>query len=89
VAGTFLAGFLAERLINPYVDIATASSDFTAASKLLPAGADLNDFVPKVQRRLYLLWDEIVRVAEALDRDKELVGVDHIRSVARLTSWLS
>jgi hypothetical protein len=67
----------------------TASSDFTEASKLLPPGTDYEDLVPKVQRRLHLLWDEIVRVAEALDRYGGLVGVEHIRSVARLTSWLS
>jgi hypothetical protein len=42
----------------------------------------------KVRRRIYSLWDEVDRVATALDRDGELVGVDHIRSVARLPSWL-
>jgi hypothetical protein len=87
-AAVYLAGFLAVKIADHYAPSWPANSDLTEAAKLLPAKADLNDFMPKVERRLYLLWNEIVGVAEALDRDKELVGVDHIRSVARLTSWL-
>jgi hypothetical protein len=87
VAAVLLAGHLAERLANHYASIETANSDFTAAAKLVP-GADFAELVFRTRRRLYSLWDEVSRVAEALDRDGELVGIDLIRRVAKLPSWL-
>jgi hypothetical protein len=83
-----IAGYLAVKIADRYAPSWSANSDFSEAAKLLPAKADLGDIVFKVDRRLRLLWNQIERVAQVLDRDKELVGVDHIRSVARLTSWL-
>jgi hypothetical protein len=88
-AAVMIAGYLAVKIADRYASSSSASSDFIAAAMLLPPGTDSEDLVFKVRRRLYSLWDEIVRAAEALDRDGELVGVDHIRRVARLTSWLS
>ena len=69
--------------------VATANSGFTQAAKLLPAGTDFNALVLRVRRLLSSLWPEIVRLAEALDRDGELVGVGHIKSIVRLPSWLT
>lgn len=79
---------LGERHSNPYADIGTANLDFVEAEKLLKPGTDLNEVVFRVRRRLYGLWDEVHRLAEALDRQGELVGADLIRSVARMPSWL-
>jgi hypothetical protein len=52
------------------------------------SGVD-NALVLKVRRLLSSLWPEIVRLAEALDRDGELVGAGHIKSIVRLPSWLT
>lgn len=87
VAAVFLAGYLAVRLVDPYVSAETASWDLAEAEKLLPPGADLGELVSRVRRRVYSLWDEIHRLAEALDREKTLIGADHIRNIARLPSW--
>jgi hypothetical protein len=40
------------------------------------------------RRRAGFLSVEIMRLAEALHQQDELVGADHIRSIARLFSWL-
>jgi hypothetical protein len=40
-------------------------------------GARCNVLMVKVRRRIYSLWDEVDRVATALDRDGELVGVGY------------
>jgi hypothetical protein len=88
VATVLLAGYLAVKFIDPYANVEAANWDFVEAEKILPAGTDLNEFVFRVRRRVYSLWDEISRLAEALDRDGELVGADHIRSVSRMPSWL-
>jgi hypothetical protein len=61
--------------------------DVAEAAKFC-AGLDLNALVLRVRRLLSSLWPEIVRLAEALDRDGELVGVDHIKSIVRLPSWI-
>jgi hypothetical protein len=82
-----LAGHLAEKFADPYAGIETANTDFTQAAKLVP-GADFKELVFRTRRRLYSLWDEVHRLAEALDREKELIGVENIRSIARLPSWL-
>ena len=52
-------------------------------------GLDVDALVLKVRRLLSSLWPEIVRLAEALDRDGELVGAGHIKSIVRLPSWLT
>jgi hypothetical protein len=87
VAAVLLAGHLAEKFADPYANVETANSDFTQASKLVPS-ADFKELVFRTRRRLYSLWDEVHRLAEALDRQGELVGADHIRNVARMPSWL-
>lgn len=88
VATLLLAGYLAVKLLDPYAKVETANSDLVEAKKLLPPGTDLNEFVFRVRRRVASLWVEISRLAEALDRENELVGAGHIRSIAKLPSWL-
>jgi len=86
VAAVLLAGHLAEKFADPCADIETANTDCIQAAKLLRPGTDFEELVFRTRRRLYSLWDEVSRLAEALDRDGELVGADQIRDIARL--WL-
>ena len=88
VAEVFLAGFQGERLLIPETDFRVATTDFQEAASRLPLGADIDAVVLKVRRRVASLWPEILRLAEALDRQGELIGATHIRSIARLPSWL-
>jgi hypothetical protein len=43
-----LAGYLAEKLTDPYADMRTANTDFTQAAELLPVDTDLNALVLRV-----------------------------------------
>jgi hypothetical protein len=88
VATVLMAGYLAEKFVDPCADMRMANTDFTQAAELLSADTDLSELVCRVRRRVSSLWPEIVRLAEALDRDGELVGVDLIKSIVRLPSWL-
>jgi Peptidase M50B-like len=83
-AAVLLAGYLAAKLAFPYETMTTSDSDFQAAAALLPAGADLNDLVGRVNRRLLLLWENVERVAKVLDYHGEILGVELIRAVAGL-----
>jgi len=86
-ASVFLAGYLAAKHIDQKVDVTTANADLTEAMDLLPPGTDLKEFVAEVRLKVETFWPEIQRLAEALERDRELVGAHLISSIASLPSW--
>jgi hypothetical protein len=58
---------LGERLIAPRTDIEVANTDTREAAKFAH-GLDLNAIVAKTRRRIFNLWTEVARLAEALDK---------------------
>jgi hypothetical protein len=88
-AAVMLAGYLAAKIANPYIAMTTSDSDFERAAKMLPDGANLEDLIFKVNRRLIALWPSVLRVAKVLDYHGEIVGVELIRAVAGLPYLLS
>ncbi len=67
MVSVFFAGVLGERLIAPHTDIEVANTDAHEAAKYSP-GLDLNALVAKTRLRIYNLWTEVARLAEALDK---------------------
>jgi hypothetical protein len=63
-AAVYLAGYLATRIANPYINMTASDADFAAAAKILPDEVDLNDLICKVERRLIALWPSVLRVAK-------------------------
>jgi hypothetical protein len=85
----FVAGVLGERLIAPHTDIEVANTDTREAGKF-SRGLDLNAILAKTRLRIYNLWTEVARLAEAL----ELCGSLDAGEIARAASmpplsWLS
>jgi hypothetical protein len=82
-----IAGALAVKIAEPSAPNWLAASDMDKAAKLLLAGGDISDLVLKVHGRLLSLWDAVDRVARVLDRFGELVGVERIKSVAKVVPY--
>ena len=62
----FVAGVLGERLVAPGTDIDVANTNAREAAKF-SRGLGLNAIVVKTRLRIYNLWTEVARLAEALD----------------------
>jgi hypothetical protein len=90
VACILLAGLVGERLVAPDTDVSIARTDIAEAVKFL-GGTDIRVLAARTRRRLTNLWTEVIRLAESLDKDGELVGVDFIKGVTRMPplSWLN
>jgi hypothetical protein len=68
IASVYLAGFLAERFVARDVSVDTAHTDVVRAAQYLSGLASLDEFVQRVRQRVANLWTEVIRVAEALDK---------------------
>jgi hypothetical protein len=84
----FVAGVLGERFIAPHTDIEVANTDAREAAKFA-CGLDLNAIVAKTRLRIYNLWTEVARLAEALDKRGSL-DAGEIARAARMPplSWI-
>jgi hypothetical protein len=84
----FLAGVLGERLIAPRTNIEVANTDAREAAKF-SRGLDLNAIGGKTRLRIYNLWTEVARLAEALDKRGSL-DAGEIARAARMPplSWI-
>jgi hypothetical protein len=81
---------LGELFVAPYTDIeVVANTDGREAAKFA-RGLDLNGIVAKTRLRIYNLWTEVSRLAEALDKHDSLDAGDIARA-ARMPplSWFS
>jgi hypothetical protein len=78
----FVAGVLGERLVAPGTDIEVANTNAREAAKF-SRGLGLNAIVVKTRLRIYNLWTEVARLAEALDTHGSL-DASEIRVRSRL-----
>ena len=78
----FVAGVLGERFIAPHTDIEVANTNAREAAKFA-CGLDLNAIVAKTRLRIYNLWTEVSRLAEALDKHG-LLDAGEIARAARM-----
>jgi hypothetical protein len=85
IVSVFLAGVLGERLVAPLTDIEVANTDAREAANF-SHGLDLNVIVAKTRLRIYNLWTEVSRLAEALDKRCSL-DAGEIARAARMPSW--
>jgi uncharacterized protein YlxW (UPF0749 family) len=81
---------LGELFVAPYTYIeVVANTDGREAAKFA-RGLDLNQIVAKTRLRIYNLWTEVSRLAEALDKHGSLDDAGEIARTARMPPlpWL-
>ena len=84
----FVAGVLGEGLVAPRTDIEVANTDAREAAKFA-RGLDLKAIVAKTRLRIYSLWTEITRLADALDKNGYLNAGEIARAARMLPlSWM-
>jgi hypothetical protein len=88
IVSVFVAGVLGERLVAPRTDIEVANTDAREAGKFA-RGLDPYAIVARTRLRIYNLWTEIARLADALDKNGYL-NAGEIARAARIPplSWL-
>ena len=88
IVSVFVAGVLGERFIAPHTDIEVANTDAHEAATF-SRGLDLHAIVAKTRLRIYNLWTEVARLAEALDKRGSL-DAGEIARAARMPplSWI-
>lgn len=87
IVSVFLAGVLGERLIARNTDVEAANTDVREAAKFA-RNVDLNVIAAKTRLRIYNLWTEVARLAEALEKRGSL-DAGEIARAARMPplSW--
>ena len=68
IVSVFLAGLLGERLISPHTDIEAANTDAHKRLRSLRMAWISTRSAAKTRQRIYNLWTEVARLAEALDK---------------------